>query len=71
MTGELLPCEDGKARYFRPLRKKMYKLMISWLKEYDKNLNLYFCMEDQDMWKELFSVLPDYKKVENELFYRI
>ena len=49
----------------------MYELMIGWLREYDKNLNLYFCMEDQDMWKELFSALPDYKNVENELFYRV
>lgn len=71
MTGELLPCEDGKIRYFRPQRKKMYELMIRWLREYDKKLNIYFCMEDQDMWKELFSGLPDYKNVENELFYRI
>ena len=71
MTGELLPCEDGKVRYFRPMRKKMYELMIGWLREYDKNLNLYFCMEDQDMWKEQFAGLPDYKNVENELFYRV
>ncbi len=71
MTGELLLCEDGKVRYFRPQRKKMYELMIGWLREYSKNLNLYFCMEDKDMWNELFSGLPDYKNVENELFYRI
>lgn len=70
MAGELLPCEDGKARYFRPQRKKMYELIIRWLREYDKNLNIYFCMEDQDMWKK-FLALPDYKNVENELFYRI
>lgn len=71
MTGELLPCEDGKMRYFRPIRKKMYGLMVEWLKEYDKNLNLYFCMEDQDMWKELLQSVPNYKNIENELFYRI
>ncbi len=71
MTGELLPCEDGKARYFCPQRKKMYELIIGWLREYDKNLNLYFCMEDQDMWRDLFSDLPDYKNMENELFYRV
>ena len=71
MTGELLPCEDGKERYFRPQRKKMYALMIGWLREYDKNLNLYFCMEDQNMWNELFAGLPDYKNVENKLFYRV
>jgi len=71
MAGELLLCEDGKARYFRPQRKKMYKLIVSWLREYYNNLNLYFCMEDQNMWKELFSALPDYKNVENKLFYRI
>lgn len=71
MTGELLLCEDGKARYFRPQRKKMYEFMIGWLREYDKNLNIYFCMEDQDMWKEVFSALPDYKNMGNKLFYRI
>lgn len=71
MTGELLPCDDGKVRYFRPQRKKMYRQMIGWLREHDKNLNIYFCMEDKDMWKEMFSSLPDYKNVENKLFYRI
>ncbi len=70
MTGELLPCEDGKMRYFRPQRKKMYQLMVNWLKKYDKNLNLYFCMEDQNMWKELFQTLPDYKNLKNILFYK-
>lgn len=71
MAGELFPCEDGKMRYFRPQRKKMYQLMIKWLKKYDKNLHLYFCMEDQNIWKEIFHSLPDYKNLKNELFYRI
>ena len=71
ILGELLPCEDGKMRYFRPQRKEMYQLMIKWLREYDKNLNIYFCMEDKDMWKDLFHTLPEYKNLKNELFYRI
>ena len=71
ILGELLPCEDGKMRYFRPQRKEMYQLMIQWLREYDKNLNIYFCMEDKNMWKDLFHTLPEYKNLKNELFYRI
>lgn len=71
MAGELLPCEDGKMRYFRPQRKKMYEAMVKWLRDYDEKLNLYFCMEDQGMWKELFQSVPRYKNTENMLFYRI
>ena len=58
--GELLPGVDGKLRYFRPLRISMYKKIYAWLTRYISSDLLYFCMESQNVWDEVFGY--NYKK---------
>lgn len=57
-TGELIPGEDGKLRYMKPLRIKLYQRMVEWLRAYDKGLFIYLCMEREDVWQEVFGNTP-------------
>jgi spore photoproduct lyase len=57
-TGELIPGEDGKLRYIKPLRVAMYQRMVEWLQAYDKGLFIYLCMERGDVWHEVFNSTP-------------
>jgi len=58
LTGELLPAEDGKLRYLKPLRIKVYKKIFSWLKEYPIGGFIYLCMEREDVWRAVFGMSP-------------
>ena len=58
LSGELLPSEDGKQRYLKPLRIEMYRKMRSWLREFAPDLFIYLCMEREDVWKEVFGWSP-------------
>lgn len=53
---------DGKARYFRSQRVEMYTFMVRELSKYiSDNTCLYFCMESDAIWKEVFGFSPDEK----------
>ncbi|MEN8210825.1 MAG: spore photoproduct lyase family protein, partial [Thermodesulfobacteriota bacterium] len=62
--GEFILGLDNKMRYFKPLRIKLYKTIIDTIKEYDPNILVYFCMEDEEVWKKSFGFFP---KREGEL----
>ena len=49
---------DGKKRYFLPLRKKMYKVLFSKLKDIFPDVPIYFCMESDDLWEEIIGFRP-------------
>jgi spore photoproduct lyase len=57
-TGELVPGEDGKLRYIKPLRVSLYQQMVEWLRAYDKGLFIYLCMERGDVWQQVFGNTP-------------
>jgi DNA repair photolyase len=57
-TAELIPGEDGKLRYLKPLRVKMYQRMVEWLRAYDQGLFIYLCMEREAVWQEVFGHTP-------------
>jgi spore photoproduct lyase len=57
-SGELIPGEDGKLRYLKPLRVEMYQRMVSWLRAYDEELFIYLCMERGDVWQQAFGSTP-------------
>ncbi|MEZ7892362.1 MAG: hypothetical protein QMC67_11495 [Candidatus Wallbacteria bacterium] len=52
---------DGKSRYFRYKRERLFSKIISLIKKYDVNneIELYFCMESPEMWKKLLNRPPD------------
>lgn len=58
LQGELLPAEDGKVRYLKPLRIEIYRKVVSWFKEHSEDLFIYLCMEREDVWQEVFGRKP-------------
>lgn len=49
---------DGKMRYFKPLRIELYRQIISWIREIAPDVMVYFCMEDDEVWKKSFGFIP-------------
>ncbi len=50
---------DGKNRYFRPQRTKLYRLIYSLLKERaSEKTCIYFCMESDEIWQEVMGFTP-------------
>jgi spore photoproduct lyase len=60
-SGELIYGEDGKLRYFRPLRVDMYKAMDDEFRKCSSEIPLYMCMESPEIWKEskMISRIPN------------
>jgi spore photoproduct lyase len=56
--GEFITGLDGKMRYFKPLRIKIYQKLISWIQEAAPNVLIYFCMEDDEVWKKSLGYIP-------------
>lgn len=61
LYGEFVKGMDGKARYFMPLRIKLYKVMADWMKRNAPDVLVYFCMEDETVWKKTFGFVPEEK----------
>ncbi len=56
LTGEFIRGEDGKYRYIKPERIRIYKFLYKLLKNIDSRLFIYLCMERADIWKEVFGI---------------
>ena len=53
--GELIKGYDGKYRYFKPLRIEMFLYVKKQIEEIiSSTLPLYLCMEDDEVWNEVF-----------------
>ncbi len=51
---------DGKRRYFRTQRVAMYRLIHDELHKYaDPRTCIYFCMENDTIWREVFGFAPE------------
>ena len=59
--GEFIPGLDGKMRYFKPLRIKVYQKIARWIKERAPRVTLYFCMEDDQVWTQCLGFSPQSK----------
>jgi spore photoproduct lyase len=59
VCGEFIPCADGKMRYLKHLRLKIYESMLSKIKRYGKHLPVYLCMESQQVWKQVYGWTPN------------
>ena len=50
---------DGKKRYFRTLRRELYQFLVQRLQQrMDARTCLYFCMESDELWREVFGFTP-------------
>ncbi len=57
---EMIRGMDGKMRYFKPLRIRMYRHIVQLIRKYgDPGVFLYFCMEDPETWKAVMGKAPD------------
>lgn len=53
---------DGKSRYFRDQRVEMYKLLAGELRNHASDRTcIYFCMESDAVWQEVFGYGPEEK----------
>ena len=50
--GEFINGLDGKMRYFKPMRIKLYQQIISAIREQAPEAFIYFCMEDEEVWRK-------------------
>lgn len=56
--GEFVTGLDGKMRYFKPLRIEIYQAVISAIRELAPNAPIYFCMEDEEVWRKTMGFVP-------------
>jgi len=56
--GEFIKGIDGKMRYFKPLRIRFYKKIISYIREFAPDVTVYFCMEDDEVWSKSMGFTP-------------
>ena len=56
--GELVPAQDGKLRYFWPLRVQMYRSVVAWVKSCSAKTPVYLCMERSGVWSKVFGASP-------------
>ncbi|EFL49430.1 conserved hypothetical protein [Solidesulfovibrio fructosivorans JJ]] len=54
MIGEFSLGADGKKRLLRPLRVRQFRFMADRLARYGFSRGLYFCMESDEVWREVF-----------------
>jgi spore photoproduct lyase len=56
--GEFVTGLDGKMRYFKPLRIALYRHVVRCIREVAPGVVVYFCMEDDEVWKKSLGFLP-------------
>jgi spore photoproduct lyase len=56
LTGEFIRGEDGKYRYIKTERIRIYRMLYRLLTDIDPSLFIYLCMERADVWKEALGI---------------
>jgi spore photoproduct lyase len=59
--GEFVQGIDGKMRYFKPLRVRLYRRLVECIRSYSDEVTVYFCMEDDEVWHKTLGFVPDAK----------
>jgi spore photoproduct lyase len=59
MYGEFIAGLDGKMRYFKPLRVKLYRAIIRMIRKWAPDAMLYFCMESGEVWEQTMGFRPN------------
>lgn len=59
--GEFIPGIDGKMRYFKPVRMLLYQCVIAKIRQAAPEVAIYFCMEDDEVWKKCMGFVPEEK----------
>jgi len=68
--GELIKGHDGKYRYFKPLRRELFRRVIGDIHTYiSRDIHLYLCMEDKELWQEIIPHITPEENVVNKYLY--
>jgi len=68
--GELIKGHDGKYRYYRPLRLELFHFVRKQIQEnISSDLPLYLCMEDCEVWAEIFPQFTAEEEAVNRRLY--
>jgi spore photoproduct lyase len=59
--GEFIPGLDGKMRYFKPLRLRIYKEIYNTIMSLAPDVFVYYCMEDSEIWDKTMGFIPEEK----------
>jgi spore photoproduct lyase len=59
--GEFIPGLDGKMRYFKPLRIRIYRRMAEAIARLAPDALVYLCMEDENVWRQSIGFDPQSK----------
>ncbi len=57
--GEFIGGLDGKMRYFKPLRMKVYRDIAAAIRARAPSVCIYLCMEDDEVWQHALGFQPD------------
>lgn len=68
LHGEFIMGEDGKYRYIKPERLRVYRFLYEQLKEKDPELFVYLCMERPDVWEGVTGTRLDTSEALADLF---
>jgi len=69
--GELVPSEDGKMRYFKPIRVGMYRKVLDWIRDKNSAIPVYACMESPSVWREVFQDVPGEEELGREILHSL
>jgi spore photoproduct lyase len=69
--GELVPSEDGKMRYFKPIRVGMYRKLLDWIRDKNSEIPVYACMESPSVWREVFQDTPGEEELGREILHSL
>ncbi|UCF65575.1 MAG: hypothetical protein JSW33_07005 [bacterium] len=70
LTGESISGKDGKTRYIKPLRIRLYKEIVNSLRKKWDQVFVYFCMESRDIWEKVLHLRPEENLEVDWLFAR-
>lgn len=62
---------DGKKRYFRKTRVEIYKKMLAMIREFSPDVFVYLCMENEDVWEDVFGAGMSTKKLKELMDARL
>jgi spore photoproduct lyase len=56
--GEFVPGLDGKMRYFKPLRMRLFRALVAAIRAHAPQVCVYLCMEDDEVWRHALGFTP-------------
>jgi spore photoproduct lyase len=68
-TAEFVKGLDGKVRYFRPERVRLYRHIYAGIRKRWKNVFVYFCMENKPVWQDVMGYAPESNAYLDYLFH--